>query len=192
MIQHRVQDKRVLKLIMLWIKVGVVDKDGSRQSAHVGVPQGAVVLPLLSNIYLHYVFDLWSHKWRTERAKGDVIIIRYADDAVLGFQDKWDANEYRVKLERRLEKFGLIRFGRFAADQCAGDGARKPETFDFLGFTHICTKKRNGEFQVGRRTSRVRLVHQIRAVQTELKRRLHHRPLQTLKWLARVAVVQNP
>jgi len=195
MLQHRVQDKRVLKLIMLWIKVGVVDKGGSRQSAHVGVPQGAVISPLLSNIYLHYVFDLWSHKWRTDRARGDVIVVRYADDAVLGFQDKWDANEYRVKLERRLEKFGLslhrdktrlIRFGRFATQQCAGDGARKPETFDFLGFTHVCTKKRNGEFQVGRRTSRGRLVRQIKAVQTELRRRLHHRPLQTLKWLARV------
>ena len=98
MLQHRVQDQRVLKLIKLWIKVGVVDKEGSRCSAHVGVPQSAVISPLLSNIYLHYVFDLWSNKWRSDRTRGDVIIVRYADDAVLGFQDKWDANEYRVML----------------------------------------------------------------------------------------------
>jgi len=195
MLQHRVKDQRVLKLIILWIKVGVVDEKGCRQSAHIGVPQGAVISPLLSNIYLHYVFDLWSHQWRSKRAQGDVIIVRYADDAVLGFQNKWDANEYRVQLESRLDRFGLtlhrdktrlIRFGRFAAQQCADEGSTKPETFDFLGFTHICTKKRNGEFQVGRRTSRARLVGQIKGVQAELRRRLHWRPLQTLKWLARV------
>ncbi len=195
MLQHRVQDQRVLKLIKLWIKVAVVDEEGSRRPAHIGVPQGAVISPLLSNIYLHYVFDLWSHKWRSDRARGDVTVVRYADDAVLGFQSKWDANEYRVKLERRFIKFGLtlnsdktrlIRFGRFAASQSAELGLGKPETFDFLGFTHFCTTKRNGDFQVGRRTSRARLIRQIKAIQVELRRRLHSQPLQTLRWLARV------
>jgi len=195
MLEHRVKDQRIIKLIKRWIKVGLVDEAGCRRSAHIGVPQGAVISPLLSNIYLHYVFDLWSHQWRTVKARGDVIIVRYADDAVLGFQYKRDADRYRFELKNRLEKFGLmlhrdktrlIRFGRFAAQQCEDYGLRKLETFDFLGFTHFCTTKRNGEFQVGRRTSRVRLMRQIRGVQFELRRRLHHRPLLTLKWLVRV------
>lgn len=190
-----VNDSRLLKLIVRWIKVGIVDDVGRREPAHFGVPQGSVISPLLSNIYLHYVFDLWSNKWRSDNAQGDIIIVRYADDAVLGFQNKWDANKYQTQLIARLAKFGLslnadktrlIRFGRFAAAQRAKYGGSKPDSFEFLGFTHYCSRKRNGDFMVGRITSRKRLVKQIKAVYSELRRRLHEPPRQTLAWLIRV------
>ena len=158
------------------------------------MPQGAVISPLLSNIYLHYVFDLWSEQWRKKKAHGDIIIIRYADDAVLGFQSKQDAQEYRIDLEQRLNQFGLslhgdktrlIQFGRFAREKCAHCRS-KPETFDFLGFTHFCSTKRNGEFQVGRKTSKKRLIKQITGVQFSLRRRLHDPSFKTLRWLGSV------
>jgi RNA-directed DNA polymerase len=195
MIQHRVQDKRLIKLIIRWIKVGVVDSDGKRQPAHRGVPQGAVISPLLSNIYLHYVFDQWSHQWRQREAIGDVIIVRYADDCVLGFQHKWEAEKYRVNIQERLRKFGLalhpektrlIRFGRFATEQCKRRGEGKPKTFDFLGFTHYCTVRLKGDFKMGRKTIRKRLVKQVKSVQTELRRRMHDPVALTLKWLRSV------
>ena len=195
MIQHRVSDKRLIKLITRWIKVGVVDDEGVRQSAQRGLPQGAVISPLLSNIYLHYVFDLWSHQWRKKRAKGEVLIVRYADDAVLCFQNKWDANEYLAQLHQRLNRFGLavhpektrlIRFGRYANEQCAERKEGKPKTFDFLGFTHYCTVRRNGDFKVGRKTIRKRMINQIGAVQRELRRRMHEPIGLTLKWLRSV------
>lgn len=195
MIQHRVRDRRLIKLISRWIKVGVIDGEGGRQSARCGLPQGAVISPLLSNIYLHYVFDLWSHQWRKKRVKGDVLIVRYADDAVLCFQNKWDAKEYLALLHQRLNKFGLavhpektrlIRFGRYAKAQRARYKKGKPQTFDFLGFTHFCTERRNGDFKVGRKTIRKRLVNQINAVQRELRRRMHESIGLTLKWLRSV------
>jgi len=195
MIQHRVRDQRLIKLISRWIKVGAVNDEGGRESADCGLPQGAVISPLLSNIYLHYVFDLWSHLWRRKKAKGDVIIIRYADDAVLGFQNKWDANEYLALLNRRLGRFGLathpektrlIRFGRYAAKDCASVKTEKLQTFDFLGFTHYCTTKRNGEFKLGRKTIRKRLIKQINAVQVELRKRMHDGIGLTLRWLRSV------
>ena len=195
MIKHRVQDKRLIKLIIRWIKVGVVEEGVTRKSAHCGLPQGAVISPLLSNIYLHYVFDLWSHEWRKKRARGEVLIVRYADDAVLCFQHKWEVNEYLALLHQRLDKFGLavhpektrlIRFGRFAAQQSGKKGLGKPNTFDFLGFTHYCSTRRNGEFKLGRKTIRKRLVGQIKAVQQELRRRMHDSVGLTLKWLKSV------
>lgn len=195
MIQHRVSDKRLIKLIIRWIKVGVVDADGARQPSRCGVPQGAVISPLLSNIYLHYVFDLWSHQWRTKKAKGEVLIVRYADDAVLCFQDKWESNEYLAQLHARLNHFGLslhpkktrlIRFGRYATEQRARHKEGKPKTFDFLGFTHYCTVRRNGEFKVGRKTIRKRMINQIKAVQSELRRRMHEPIGLTLKWIRSV------
>lgn len=195
MIQHRVQDKRLIKLITRWIKVGVMDEQGRRSPAQVGVPQGAVISPLLANIYLHYVFDLWSHQWRQQHAKGEVLLVRYADDAVLCFQNKWDANEYLVKLNQRLQRFGLvahpdktrlIRFGRYAVRQRAERGERRPETFDFLGFTHYCSCRQDGEFKVGRQTVRKRQVKQIQAVQRELRRRMHDPIVKTLKWIQAV------
>lgn len=195
MIQHRVSDKRLIKLITRWIKVGVVDGEGARQSAQRGLPQGAVISPLLSNIYLHYAFDLWSHQWRQKRAKGEVLIVRYADDAVLCFQNKWDASEYLVQLHQRLNRFGLavhpektrlIQFGRYAKEQCVKRNEGKPKTFDFLGFTHYCTVRQNGDFKVGRKTIRKRMVNQISAVQRELRRRMHEPIGLTLKWLRSV------
>jgi len=195
MIQHRVQDKRLIKLILRWIKVGVVEEGGARQTSNRGLPQGAVISPLLSNIYLHYVFDLWSHQWRKTKTKREVLIVRYADDAVLCFQDKWDANQYLAQLHQRLAKFGLavhpektrlIRFGRFAKRECKVRNEGKPKTFDFLGFTHYCTARQNGEFKLGRKTIKKRLMNQIKNVQLELRRRMHEPIGQTLKWLRSV------
>lgn len=194
MIQHRVKDKRLVKLIERWIKVGTVEDGSKRQSAHVGIPQGAVISPLLANIYLHYVFDLWSNQWRKE-VEGDVTIVRYADDAVLCFKYRHDARNYLMELKQRLSKFGLrvhpdkttlICFGRFAARNCAKYDGCKPKTFDFLGFTHYCTVRRNGEFKVGRKTINKRLRKQIKAVQLGLRKRLHEKISVTLEWLGRV------
>jgi len=195
MIQHRVQDKRLIKMIIRWIKVGIVDESGTRQPASCGLPQGAVISPLLSNIYLHYVFDLWSHQWRKKKAEKEVLLVRYADDAVLCFQSKWDANLYLKALHERLGKFSLavhpdktrlIRFGRFAKEQSRKYDQGKLKTFDFLGFTFYCGVKRNGEFKVGRKTIRKRLNNQIKNVQRELRKRMHEATGLTLKWLQSV------
>lgn len=195
MIRHRVQDERLIAMIIRWIKVGIVDDKGKRHPSRQGVPQGAVISPLLANIYLHYVFDLWSHQFRQMKVKGEMVIIRYADDAVLGFQHQQEACMYLGMLKQRLKAFGLcihpkktrlLRFGRFATNGCAERGIRRPETFDFLGFTHYCTTRQNGEFKVGRKTSGKRLIKQIKTVQRELRRRLHHPVTATLKWLQRV------
>ena len=141
------------------------------------------------------MFDLWSHEWRKKRARGEVLIVRYADDAVLFFQHKGEANEYLALLHQRLDKFGLavhpekirlIRFGRFAAQQSGNKRLGKPNTFDFLDFTHYCSTRRNGEFKLGRKTSRKRLVGQIKAVQQKLRRRMHDSVGLTLKWLKSV------
>jgi group II intron reverse transcriptase/maturase len=192
MIRYRVQDERLLSLIIKWIRVGYRGKDGRRNASRCGVPQGAVISPLLANIYLHYVFDLWVQQWRSRTAKGDVTVIRFADDGVLGFQYHGDATSFLELLKQRLLDFGLllhpektrlIRFGRYAALQHKERGLGKPGSFDFLGFTHYCTMTRNGTFMVGRKTSRKRLVKQIRAIQTELRRRMHHPIPVTARWL---------
>ncbi|MDA0812699.1 MAG: reverse transcriptase domain-containing protein [Verrucomicrobia bacterium] len=197
MVQHRVRDKRLVKLLSRWIKVGVVDDDVKRQPAQRGLPQGAVISPLLSNIYLHYVFDLWTHQWRNRKAKGEVIIVRYADDAVLGFQYERDAKDYLALLNRRFSTFGLaihpektqlLRFGRYAAQHGAQHKTGKPLTFDFLGFTHYCTTKRNGEFKLGRETIRKRRVQHIKAVQDGLRKRMHDPVALTLKWVRAVLI----
>jgi len=157
---------------------------------------GGVVSPLLANIYLHYVLDLWTLCWRKERATGDMIIIRYADDVVLGFKSKSDANRYRAELGRRLDKFSLklhpkktklIRFGRWAMrDSKLFDGG-KPATFDFLGFTHYCTVDfANGRFAVGRKTIKDRMVSKLKEIKSELRRRMHRPISETGRWLNRV------
>ena len=157
--EHRVADPRVLRLIRKWLKAGV-SEDGEWSESRIGTPQGAVISPLLANIYLHYAFDLWVEAWRKKVARGDVIVVRYADDVVLGFERREDAERFLRELRERLAKFGLelhpektrlIEFGRYAEERRRRRGEGKPETFDFLGFTHMCGKaKKTGYFVVRR------------------------------------------
>jgi RNA-directed DNA polymerase len=181
-IQHRVADHRILRLIQKWLKAGV-SEDGQWSETKVGTPQGAVVSPLLANIYLHYVFDLWVEAWRKKVARGDVIVVRYADDLVVGFESRAEAERFLAEFRERLAKFGLelhaektrlIEFGRFAVQNREQRGEGKPETFTFLGFTHYCGKRRkDGAFIVWRETAKKRLVAKLQAIKTELKRRRH-------------------
>jgi len=160
LVEHRIADKRVLRLIQKWLSAGVIENRTWTES-EAGVPQGASVSPLLANIYLHYVFDLWAHQWRTRHARGDMVITRFADDYVVGFEHRDDADRFWADLRDRLAKFSLelnaektrlIRFGRFAAQQRKERDLGKPETFQFLGFTHICGKTRKGRFMLKRIT----------------------------------------
>jgi group II intron reverse transcriptase/maturase len=180
-IEHRVGDERVVRLIQKWLNAGVLE-DGKRTQSETGTVQGGSISPLLANIYLHYVFDLWVEQWRKKRAQGDVIAVRFADDFVLGFEHRRDAEEFldelgerfvKFKLELHPDKTRLIEFGRFAANNRKWRGEGKPETFDFLGFTHSCAKTRNGKFKVLRQTMRKRWQAKVKAVRAELKRRLH-------------------
>jgi group II intron reverse transcriptase/maturase len=193
-VEHRVGDSRILRLIRKWLKAGVMD-DGNLVPTEVGTPQGAVASPLLANIYLHYAFDLWADQWRKKYAKGQVIVVRYADDIVMGFQHEREAKRFMAEMRQRLEKFALslhpektrlIEFGRFAAKDRQSRGLGKPETFNFLGFTHICSRSRRGAFQLKRQTRRDRMRARLRAIKEELKRRMHEPiPIQG-KWLGQV------
>ncbi len=181
-VEHRVADRRILRLIQKWLKAGV-SEDGQWSETKVGTPQGAVVSPLLANVYLHYVFDLWVEAWRKKVAKGDVIVVRYADDLVVGFQHRAEAERFLKEFRERLAKFGLelhadktrlIEFGRFAARDRKQRGEGKPETFTFLGFTHFCGKRTdNGAFIVWRKTAKKRMVAKLQAIKAELRRRMH-------------------
>ena len=192
-VEHRVADKRVIRTIQKWLKAGVLE-EGRVASTEAGTPQGGIISPLLANIYLHYVLDLWVEKWR-KIAAGELIVVRYADDFVLGFQNEGDACRFREELTARLEKFDLalhpdktrlIQFGRYAAERRARRGQRKPDTFDFLGFTHFCSRTKAGWFQVGRRTSRKRLAAKAAAVRERL-RRMMHLPIPVVgAWLGQV------
>lgn len=194
-IEHRIADRRILRLIQKWLKAGV-SEDGEWKETTIGTPQGAVVSPLLANVYLHYVFDLWANQWRRKWAKGDMIVVRYADDAVLGFEHRKDAEAFLEQLRERMRKFGLelhsektrlIEFGRFAEDNRKRRGEGKPETFDFLGFTHICGKTRKGNwFKVMRQTVKKRLRSKLQAVRQELRKRWHERIAETGDWLRSV------
>ena len=194
-VEHRIADKRVLRLIRKWLRVGTLE-EGVRVPCTRGAPQGAVISPLLANIYLHYVADLWTQQWREKRATGDMVVVRYADDEVLGFQTYHDANRFRVELEKRLAKFGLklhpektrlIRFGRFAMSHCRRRNGGKPETFDFLGFTHYCTTARKtGWFAIGRKTIKKRMVASLQATKSAIRRRMHRPVYETGAWLKRV------
>ena len=179
-LEHRIGDKRVLGLIQKWLNAGVVE-DGEWSDPE-GTPQGASVSPLLSNVYLHYVFDLWVQQWRNRHARGDVIVVRFADDFIVGFQYRSDAERFLSDLRRRLTKFGLglhpdktrlIEFGRFAAKNRAERGEGKPETFSFLGFTHICAEGKNGQFWVRRHTDAKRQRAKLKQIKDQLKRRRH-------------------
>src|ERR1700723_663195 len=181
-IEHRIADRRVVRLIQKWLNAGVLG-DGERIRVEEGTPQGGSASPLLANVYLHYVFDLWVQAWRRKRAHGDMIIVRFADDIVLGFQVKSDADQFRVELTERMRKFNLelhpektrlLEFGPFAIKNRQRRGEGKPETFNFLGLTHICVKKRsNGMFTVLRQTIRKRLQAKLNELRAELQRRLH-------------------
>ena len=193
-LEHRIADKRVLRLIQKWLRAGVVE-DGEWSKTEEGTAQGASISPLLGNVYLHYVFDLWAEQWRRRHATGDVILVRYADDALAGFEHREDAERFLAELRGRLAQFGLelaaektrlIEFGRFAARNRASRGDRKPETFDFLGFTHICATSRSGRFKLKRITSKKKMRAKLKAVKAEMSRRRHLPiPIQG-RWLASV------
>jgi group II intron reverse transcriptase/maturase len=194
-VEHRIADRRVVRLIQKWLNAGVLE-DGKRIRMEEGTPQGGSASPLLANIYLHYAFDLWAQAWRRKQAHGDVIVVRYADDIVVGFQNEADAKRFREELTERFRKFSLelhpdktrlLEFGPFAARNRKRRGEGKPETFDFLGFTHICGKKRsNGYFTVIRQTTRKRLQAKLNAVKAELRLRMHAPIQDTGKWLRSV------
>src|SRR5262250_2560223 len=196
-IDYRVADHRILRLIKKWLKAGV-SEDGQWSETKLGTPQGAVVSPLLANVYLHYTFDLWVEAWRKKVAKGDVIIVRYADDLVLGFQYRTEAERFLCEFRERLAKFGLelhadktrlIEFGRFAARDRKQRGQGKPETFTFLGFTHYCGQRHsNGAFIVWRITAQKRMAAKLKAIKAELQRRKHHRTTEVGAWLRQVVL----
>jgi len=191
-LEHRIADKRILRLVAKWLKVGIVE-DGRVTRGERGAPQGAVISPILANVYLHYVYDLWAHHWRRTRASGDMIVIRYADDTIVGFQHEHEATAFLDDLKERMRTFELalhpdktrlIRFGRYAARQRTERGEGKPETFDFLGFTHFCTRSRNwGSFVIGRKTIKKRMVRQLQAIKMELRRRMHDPIARTGAWI---------
>jgi group II intron reverse transcriptase/maturase len=194
-VEHRVADRRILRLIQKWLKAGV-SEDGQWSESKVGTPQGAVVSPLLANVYLHYVFDLWIEAWRQKVATGDVIVVRYADDLVVGFENRIEAERFLEAFRERLTKFGLelhpektrlIEFGRFAARNREKHGEEKPETFTFLGFTHYCGKRRsNRAFIVWRKTAKKRMVAKLQAIKAELRRRMHEPVAAVGAWLRKV------
>jgi RNA-directed DNA polymerase len=193
-LEHRIADHRVLRLIQKWLAAGVIEK-GSWTACEEGVPQGASVSPLLANVYLHYVLDLWAHQWRRRHARGDVVIVRFADDVVVGFEHRDDAERFRADLRDRLAKFSLelnaektrlIRFGRFAAQQRKERGLGKPETFRFLGLTHICAETRNGRFKLKRITDSKRMRAKLHALKGELLWRRHLPIPEQGRWLASV------
>ena len=194
-VEHRIADRRILRLIQKWLKAGV-SEEGEWTETKVGTPQGAVVSPLLANIYLHYVFDLWVNQWRRKTARGDMIVVRYADDAVLGFEHRNEAEAFLEQLRERMRKFGLelhpektrlIEFGRFAEENRKRRGEGKPETFDFLGFTHICGKTWKGNwFTIRRQTVKKRLRSKLQAVKQELRKRWHERVAENGEWLRSV------
>jgi group II intron reverse transcriptase/maturase len=183
-VEHRVADARVIRLLKKWLHAGVLE-DGQIMRSELGTVQGGSISPLLANLYLHYAFDLWVQQWRRRHARGDMVIVRYADDWVAGFEHRWDAVRFKRDVAQRLATFGLalhehktrlIEFGRFARDNRSRRGQGKPETFDFLGFTHCCGKTRKGKFMVLRLTSAKRLRAKLHAVKDELRRRMH-RPI---------------
>jgi RNA-directed DNA polymerase len=193
-LEHRVSDRRILRLIQKWLAAGVIE-DGTWSQTDGGTAQGASASPLLANVYLHYVFDLWAHQWRRRHASGEVIIVRYADDYIVGFQHQRDAQRFLADLRARLARFGLelasektrlIEFGRFAAENRAARGQRKPETFDFLGFKHICSKTKNGRFMLKRITIGKRMQAKLREIKDALRRRRHHSIPDQGRWLAGV------
>jgi group II intron reverse transcriptase/maturase len=193
-IRHRIADRRVVRLIQKWLNAGVLE-DGEWKRMQEGTPQGGSASPLLANIYLHYALDLWVQSWRRKRTGEDVIIVRYADDVVMGFQRKSVAQQFREELKQRMQKFGLelhpektrlLEFGRYAVERRRERGQGKPETFNFLGFTHICGETGSGQFSVLRQTIRKRMQAKLEEVKAELRRRMHDPIPELGKWLRSV------
>ena len=191
---HRIADDRVVRHIQKWLNAGVME-EGKRIMQEEGVPQGGSISPLLANVYLHYVLDLWVEQWRRTQARGDVIVVRYADDFVVGFQHESDARRFLEDLRERFRQFNLelhaektrvIEFGRFAAERRERRGQGKPQTFNFLGFTHICDKTRQGKFIVLRRTMASRVRTKLKALGRELRRRMHAPVADVGRWLRQV------
>jgi RNA-directed DNA polymerase len=191
-LEHRIADRRILRLVAKWLKVGIVE-DGRVTRGTRGAPQGAVVSPTLANAYLHYAYDLWVHRWRRTKATGDVIVVRYADDMIVGFEHEHEARTFLQELQERMRTFDLalhpdktrlIRFGRHAAKQRENLGEGKPETFDFLGFTHYCTRSRKGgTFVIGRKTIKKRMRAKLQAIKMELRVRMHDPIAKTGAWV---------
>lgn len=194
-LEHRIGDRRLLRLIRKWLHAGVIE-DGKWSETTAGAPQGAVISPLLSNVFLHYVFDLWIEWWRRQPGRHDVVVVRYADDFVIGFESHAEAMACLEALRERFAKFGLkvhegktrlIEFGRYAIESRCKRGQGRPETFDFLGFTHKCAKTRTtGRFTIHRHSVAKRLRATLRAIKGELRKRMHVPLGETGRWLRRV------
>jgi RNA-directed DNA polymerase len=193
-LEHRIGDKRIIRLVQKWLRSGILE-DGIVTIEEKGTGQGSVISPLLSNIYLHYVFDLWAERWRRREATGDMIMVRYADDTVVGFQHESDARRFRDAMRDRLREFSLslhpektrlIEFGRFAAQNCKRRGRSKPETFKFLGFVLICDKSRRGDFRIRRKSRRDRMCAKLREIKEGLRHRMNRPIPETGKWLAQI------
>ena len=193
-LEHRIADRRMLRLLKKWLKAGV-SEEGQWSPTTVGTPQGAVISPLYANVFLHYVLDLWINDWRQRHATGEVIMVRYADDFVIGFREESDARKCLEALKERLLKFGLelhpdktrlIEFGRYAEERRGKRGEGPPETFDFLGFTHISGKTRRGDFAILRKTSRKKFQTKLVALREQLIRRRHDDLAQVGAWLQSV------
>jgi RNA-directed DNA polymerase len=192
-VEHRIGDPRIVRLIQKWLRAGILEERW--RPSEEGVPQGATASPLLANIFLHYVFDLWVDQWRKRHAHGQVIVVRYADDIAIGFQYESDARRLQTELRTRLQQFGLelhpektrlIEFGRFAAEGRRRRGQRKPETFTMLGFTHACGKTQRGKFLLIRRTSGKRMREKLHELRAEIMRRRHQPIKEQGRWLGSV------
>lgn len=194
MLEHRIGDQRILRLIRKWLKAGVME-DGTFSATEVGTPQGSTISPLMANIYLHYCFDMWAERWRKRHARGRVIIVRFADDIVCGFEHEAEAQAFHVEMKARMGKFALslhpektrlLEFGRYAAQRRTARGLGKPETFTFLGFTHICGRNRRGAFQLVRFTRRDRMRATLKAIKEKLRQRMHQPIPEQGTWLRKV------
>src|SRR6202047_2854123 len=193
-LEHRIGDKRIIRLVQKWLRSGILE-DGIVTIEEKGTGQGSVISPLLSNIYLHYVFDLWAERWRRREATGDMIMVRYADDTVVGFQHENDARRFRDAMRDRLREFSLslhpektrlLEFGRFAAQNCKRRGRSKPKTFKFLGFVRICDKPQRDDFRIRRKSRRDRMRTKLREIKEALRHRMHRPIPETGKWLAQI------
>jgi group II intron reverse transcriptase/maturase len=193
-LNHRIGDPRLIRLIQKWLRAGILE-DGVVTTSDRGTGQGSVASPLLANVYLHYVFDLWANRWRQREATGDMIIVRYADDIVVGFEHEADARRFWEAMRERLQEFALslhpdktrlLEFGRFAVANRKRRGLGKPETFTFLGFTFICGRTRRGDFQIHRKTRRDRMQAKLTEIKEELRRRMHQSIPHQGRWLRQV------